>query len=116
MANTSYKTVKENWSNDSARPIKSSGVESWKAAFEEFGLLYVLSGTDQIVVTPGGKQLIKAYEDSDRREFAWVGLNLLLRYPLRGKTERQSYGSEFDNSDLLLYWFIFAALIELEGF
>lgn len=111
----SYASVKTFWENHSERPIAPHTVESWKATFEEFGLLYVLTATDDVVVTPAGRQVFSAATAQDEREFAWVGLNLLLRYPLRG-TGRRSHGDQFDRSDLLLYWFLHAALIELDGF
>ena len=57
-----------------------------------------------------------AAEAQDEREFAWIGMNLLLRYPLRGETGRRSSGPEFEQSDLLLYWFLHASLVELDGF
>lgn len=113
---TSYGSIKTFWENHPSRPVQPHAVESWKATFEEFGLLYVLSATDDIVVTPGGHQLVKAAQAADEREFAWIGLNLLLRYPLRGKAGRRSRGDDFDRSDLLLYWFLHAALVELDGF
>ncbi len=112
----SYGSIKTLWESHPSRPVQPHAVESWKATFEEFGLLYVLSGTDDVVITSGGHQLIAAAAADDEREFAWVGLNLLLRYPLRGKAGRRSRGEGFDRSDLLLYWFLHAALVELDGF
>lgn len=112
----SYSEVKEYWHGHSARSVDRHTVESWKATFEELGLLYVLTSTDDIVITPGGVQLGAAADAGDKREFAWIGLNLLLRYPLRGKTGRRSRGPAFDQSDLPLYWLLHAALLELGGF
>ncbi len=111
-----YASVKAYWENHPSRPVKPHGVESWKATFEEFGLLYVLSGSDNAVITPGGRQLLAAVSAGDEREFAWIALNLLLRYPLRGEPRRRSRGDDFDKSDLLLYWYLHASLIELDGF
>ncbi len=111
-----YASVKAHWANHPSRPVQPHAVESWKATFEEFGLLFVLRGADNVVVTPGGQQLLAAAEAGNKREFAWVGLNLILRYPLRGEAGRHSRGDNFDQSDLLLYWFLHAALLELDGF
>jgi len=113
---SSYASIKTHWENHPDRPVQPHAVESWKATFEEFGLLYVLSATDDVVVTPGGHQLVAAARANDEREFAWVGLNLLMRYPLRGKAGRRSRGDEFERSDLLLYWFLYATLVDLDGF
>lgn len=110
----SYAALKGFWENHQERPVTSHAVESWKSTFEEFGLLYVLAGEDEVHQTPGGQQLSTAAEQDDDREFAWVGLSLLLRYPLRGNG-RRSRGNDFDQSDLLLYWFLLASLVELEG-
>lgn len=116
LAHPRYDAIKAFWKDHASRRVAAHGVESWKAAFEEFGLLYVLSGTDDVVITPGGRQLVNAAHTKDERLFAWIGLNLILRYPLRGKATRHSKGPEFDQSDLLLYWFLNAALVELDGF
>ncbi|MFL5962266.1 MAG: hypothetical protein ACJ757_05170 [Gaiellaceae bacterium] len=108
----SYDGLKAMWNGGrDGRRIDPHTVESWKATFEEFGLLYVLSGSDCIVITPAGHQLITAGSDGDRLQFGWVGLNALLRYPLRGG--RTARSPAYENSDLLLYWFFFAALREL---
>jgi hypothetical protein len=112
----SYASVKTYWENHPSRPVKPHAVESWKATFEEFGLLYVLSKSDNVVVTGGGHQLVAAASADDEREFAWIALNLILRYPVRGESGRRSLGDDFDKSDLLLYWYLHAALIELDGF
>jgi hypothetical protein len=91
-------------------------VESWKATFEEFGLLYVLNRSDDVVITPGGQQLLATASEGSERKFAWVALNLILRYPVRGESGRRSQGDDFEKSDLLLYWYLHASLIELGGF
>lgn len=111
----SYASVKTYWETHPGRPVSPHGVESWKAAFEQFGFLYVLSSDDNVVATPGGRQLLAAAAAGDDREFAWIGLNLLLRFPLRGTSGRRSRGAAFEQSDLLLYWFLHAARIELDG-
>jgi hypothetical protein len=112
----SYAAVKAFWDTHPNRRVQSHAVESWKATFEEFGLLYVPKASGNVIITPGGHQLVAAATAAADREFAWIGLNLLLRYPLRGTEGRSSRGDDFDRSDLLLYWFLYAALIELEGF
>jgi hypothetical protein len=108
----SYDALKAIWNTGrDGRRIEPHTVESWKATFEEFGLLFVLSGSDHVVITPAGRQLVAAGSDGDRVQFGWVGLNALLRYPLRGGRTPRS--PAYENSDLLLYWFFFAALREL---
>jgi hypothetical protein len=111
-----YGSVKTYWDNNSTRRVRPHAVESWKAAFEEFGLVYVLAGSDSVTITPGGHQLVAATDANNDREFAWVALNLVLRYPARGEPGRGAHGVEFDQADLLLYWFLHAALVELDGF
>jgi hypothetical protein len=111
---TSYREVKDFWFN-SSRNLKPSGVESWKSAFEQFGQLYVLKRSDDIVITPGGFQQIRSAETDDLEEFCWVGTNLLLRYPLSGKPGRRSRGAKHDSSDLLPYWYLLACMLDNEG-
>jgi hypothetical protein len=110
----SYRALKQHWESQ-PRPLPSHAVESWKAAFEQFGILYVLTGDDEIHITPGGKQLRQAAANDDSHEFAWVGINLLLRYPLRGKAGRRSRGKRYEESDLLPYWLVLAMVQELGG-
>lgn len=111
---SSYSKLKEYWSStDAPRNLSSHAVESWKAAFEEFGLLYVLSGSDVITITPAGYQFREAAKAKNVREFVWIGLCLLLRYPLRGPRLRSSPSPE---SDLLLYWYFYAAMRELHNY
>ena len=110
-----YDTLKQYWASSSApRRLSSHAVESWKATFEEFGLLYVESGSNQIAITPAGLQLREAAERNNQTEFAWIGLNLLLRYPLRGPRRPKSEAHK--DSDLLLYRFWYAALLDLDGY
>jgi hypothetical protein len=112
---SSYASLKAYWnSTTSPRPLDSHAVESWKATFEEFGLLYVLSRSDDIVITPAGHQFLDAAASGDAREFGWIGLNLLLRYPLKGP--RRPKGPQHAESDLLLYWFLYAAMRELQNY
>ncbi len=111
----SYSELKRYWASGHApRIINAHTVESWKAAFEEVGLLYVLSGHDDIVITPAGSQFIDAAQAGREQDLAWIGINLLLRYPLRGP--RRSRGPRYDDSDLLLYWFLYAAIRELGNY
>lgn len=110
-----YDALKQYWASPSApRRLSSHAVESWKATFEEFGLLYVESGSNRITITPAGLQLREAAERNDQTEFAWIGLNLLLRYPLRGPRRPKSEAHK--DSDLLLYRFWYAALLDLDGY
>lgn len=112
---TDYDALKVYWaSNEAPRRLSSHAVESWKATFEEFGLLYVESRSNRISITPAGQQLREAADRDDQSEFAWIGLNLLLRYPLRGP--RRAKSESHSNSDILLYRFWYAALLDLEGY
>ena len=110
----SYRELKTRWDSKKFGAIKPHTVESWKAAFEEFGLLHVLSRDDVIRISAGGNQLRSAAESGLCEEFAWIGINLLLRYPLRGEAGRRRPSANRE-SDLLLYWFLLASLIELGG-
>jgi hypothetical protein len=111
----SYTSLKEYWKSASApRLLDSHAVESWKATFEEFGLLYVLTRSDDIVITPAGRQFLAAGTAGNAREFGWIGLNLLLRYPLKGP--RRPKGPRHVESDILLYWFLYAAMRELQNY
>lgn len=110
-----YESLKTYWSSsDAPWKLSSHAVESWKATFEEFGILYVESRSNRITITPAGNQLREAAERDNREEFAWIGLNLLLRYPLRGPRRPKSEAHK--HSDLLLYRFWYAALLDLDGY
>jgi hypothetical protein len=114
--NHSYEALKKYWSSGNGpRVLDQHTVESWKATFEEFGLLYVLSREDDVVITPGGNQIIKAVAAKDQKEFVRLTFNLLLRYPLKGPP-RRGRGEPFDSSDLLLYRALYAAILDLEGY
>ena len=110
-----YAALKKYWnSKDAPRLLTSHAVESWKATFEEFGLLYVESRSNQVTITPAGAQLREAAERNDETEFAWIGLNLLLRYPLRGP--RRPKSELHRDSDLLIYRFLFASMLDLDEY
>lgn len=112
---TSYREVKTFWETHPQRRVDAHTVESWKATFEEFGLLYVLQREDDIVITPGGLQQWAFAQANAMDEFCWVGVNLLLRYPLYAVPERRSRGPRFASSDLLPYWYLFASLLDNGG-
>ena len=112
---SSYSKLKGFWASTNApRRLSAHSVESWKATFEEFGLLYVLRGSDEIRITPAGYQFRNAADDKRINEFGWIGISLLLRYPLRGsrKPKTELHGE----SNILLYWFLFAAMRELQNY
>lgn len=88
---------------------KSTRVETGKAAYESFGLLWV--DGDRIRVTPGGQQYVDAVRAGDERAAAWVGLNLLVRCPLAGP--RRNWSNP--DSDLPIYWGILAVMLDLGG-
>ena len=111
----SYADLKSAWKTGiEGRTLSSHAVESWKAAFEEYGLLYVLSGTDEICMTPASSQLFSAVHNDDLEEFVWIGMNLLFRFPLSGPPRRARNDVQ-GNSDLLIYRFLLSALLDLEN-
>lgn len=114
-ARTSYRDVKDFWAVQPRRTVKAHSVESWKATFEELGLLYVPQREDEVFITPGGRQQLRFAADGDLEAFCWVGVNLLLRYPLSGVPERRSRGPNFASSDLLPYWYLIACLLDNGG-
>lgn len=110
-----YSELKNYWNSARApRPLSSHAVESWKATFEEFGLLHVPASSNRIAITPAGQQFKSAAEADKESEWAWIGLNLVLRYPLRGPRRSRRGGQ--GESDLLPYWFLLAALRELNNY
>lgn len=113
----SYSDLKEFWSSPHApRKLDSHAVESWKATFEEFGLLYVISRSDRITITPAGQQFRNAADHDDNNEFVWIGLNLLLRYPLHGPPRGRAKSPAHAQSDLLVYRFVFSSLRDLADY
>lgn len=112
--NTSYSDLKAFWDGGGgSRRLDSHAVESWKATFEEFGLVYVISRSDRITVTPAGFQFHKAAVDKDEQAFIWIGLNLLFRYPLSGAAGRRGRSSYHTSSNLLPYRFLYSAMRDL---
>lgn len=111
----SYRAVKDYWDSTAVtEKLSSNSVESRKASLEEFGLLYVLSHSDKIVITPGGRQLLEAVESNDQQRFAWIGINLLMRFPLNGPP--RSTNTSNAASDFPIYNFMYSALCELGNF
>ncbi|EEN86811.1 hypothetical protein RHOER0001_0307 [Rhodococcus erythropolis SK121] len=112
---TSYKSVKEYWdSEEVTERLSGHAVESRKSSLEEFGLLYVLTGSDQIVITPGGRQLLEAADAGDKQKFAWIGINLLMRFPLQGPPRSRKNSNTA--SDFPIYNFIYSALCDLQNY
>lgn len=109
----SYVAVKRYWAAQ-PRALDHAAVESWKSAFEEFGLLWVPTGSDHIRITPAGGQFRAAAEARNEEEFLWIGLNLLLRFPLRGP--RRPKGPLHATSDLLLYWYLYAVMRDVHDY
>ncbi len=109
-----YRSLKAYWESPGApRKLGSQAVESWKAAFEEFGLLYVISRSNTITVTPAGKQFYDAAEANSREDFVWIGLNLLFRYPLQGPPRGRSRSPAHSDADVLPYRFLHSAMRDL---
>jgi len=112
--NAPYSSLKAFWESKSApRKLDSHAVESWKATFEEFGLLYVISRSNKVVVTPAGKQFREAVDQQNEQDFIWIGLNLLLRYPLQGPPRARSKSPAHGDSDVLPYRFLYSAMRDL---
>lgn len=111
---SAYSSLKSFWqSNRAPRKLDSHAVESWKATFEEFGLLYVISRSNKVTITPGGRQFFDAAQREREEEFVWTGLNLLLRYPLQGPPRARSKSPAHDGSNLLPYRFLYSAIRDL---
>lgn len=109
----SYNELKSFWSSiDAPRRLDRHAVESWKATFEEFGLLYVISRSNTVVVTPGGHQLYEAAGARSREDFVWIGLNLLFRYPVQGPP-RRNRSEAHRAADILPYRFLFSAMRDM---
>jgi hypothetical protein len=112
--NASYTSLKAFWDSSAApRKISSNSVESRKAAFEEFGLLYVISNSNTVRITPAGKQFFETAEERNEQDFVWIGLNLLFRYPLQGPPRSRSRNAAHRNADVLPYRFLYSAMRDL---
>ena len=110
----SYSSLKAFWESHRApRRLDSHAVESWKATFEEFGLLYVISRSNTITITPAGKQLYAAAEQNHEQDFVWIGLNLLFRYPVKGPPRGRSRSPAHSAADILPYRFLHSAMRDL---
>jgi hypothetical protein len=111
---SSYSSLKAFWESHKApRKLDNAAVQSWKATFEEFGLLYVISRSNTITITPAGKQFHAAAEQNNERDFVWIGLNLLFRYPLQGPPRGHSKSAAHSNADILPYRFLHSAMRDL---
>lgn len=113
-ADGSYADLKTFWQSTKApKKLDHAAVESWKAAFEEFGLLYVISRSNKISITPAGRQILAAAAEENLEDFLWIGINLLLRYPLQGPPRGRPKSEAHGKSDLLLYRFLYSATRDL---
>jgi hypothetical protein len=112
--NASYSALKTFWDSSGAhRKLDSHAVESWKATFEEFGLLYVISRSNKVSITPAGKQFYEAAGRHNEEDFIWIGLNLLFRYPLQGPPRARNKSAAHGNADVLPYRFLHSAMRDL---
>jgi hypothetical protein len=111
--NGEYTSLKDFWESNPRRRIDSHTVESWKTTFEEFGLLYVISRSNRITITPAGKQFYEAAVSEREDDFVWIGLNLLLRYPLQAPPRRRSKSRAHADSNVLPYRFLYSAMRDL---
>jgi len=112
-----YAEVKAKWITLNPNDSKAHGLESRKTAFEEFGMLYVISRSGRIVITPVGRQMIEAYQNADHTQFVWVGMNALLRYPLVGPPPpRRPKGESEQRASKLLPYAVLLAVIKDLGY
>ena len=110
----SYDSLKTFWGSHKApRRLDRHAVESWKAAFEEFGLLYVISRSNTITITPAGKQFHDAAEQQNEQDFVWIGLNLLFRYPMQGPPRGRRKNPAHRDANILPYRFLHSAMRDL---
>ena len=110
----SYSSLKKYWESSKApRKLDSAALESWKATFEEFGLLYVISRSNTITITPAGRQFHAAAAEKNEQEFVWIGLNLLFRYPVQGPPRGRSRSPAHAAADILPYRFLYSAMRDL---
>ncbi len=112
--NGSYSSLKAYWESHKApRRLDSHALESWKATFEEFGLLYVISRSNTITVTQAGNQFYAAAQQHNEQDFVWIGLNLLFRYPVSGPPRGRSKSAAHGEADILPYRFLHSAMRDL---
>lgn len=110
-----YKEAKELFPN-----LDHAQVETKKAAFQEFGLLYVVPRSDIVTLTPLGKQVYQLIESgklTNRRRILYALAHALARYqfnnplPVGGNRYRERASS----SDVLPYLVCYYLLLKLEG-
>lgn len=110
-----YAEVKLKW--HTLKGTNKSGLESRKLAYEEFGMLYVITGSGKVVITPAGRQMVEAWQNADHAQFIWVGMNALLRYPLTGPPmPRPSKGGAAQRQSKLLLYAVMLAVIKDLGY
>ena len=110
----SYNEVKAIWGESTTNRMSAHAVESRKSSFEEFGLLFVETGSDLVNITPGGRQLIDAGAAGSVEQFAWIGLSLLARFPLAGPPRSRRTAN--DEVGFPIYGFLMTALCELDDY
>jgi hypothetical protein len=112
--NAAYTSLKAFWASHTApRKLDGHAVESWKATFEEFGLLYVISRSNTITITPAGKQFYEAAEQQSAEDFIWIAINLLFRYPVQGPPRSRAKSAAHGQADILPYRFLYSAMRDL---
>ncbi|GAB5493707.1 MAG: hypothetical protein Phog2KO_39220 [Phototrophicaceae bacterium] len=97
-------------------PLSQSAVESWKAAFEEFGLFYVPYGEDRVVHLPLGRQMLDATDQNEREKFIWFAMNGLSKYRFNNPHPVRRTRFSFENSDVHPYWALWEAMRKLDNY
>jgi len=98
-------------------------VETKKAAFQEFGLLYVTPRSNTITVTPLGKQIYRLSldrqeRDKNRRTILLALIHALVRYQFNNPLPvgGNRYADRAQSSDVLPYLACYYLLLKLDGF
>lgn len=102
--------------------LDPSQVETKKAAFQEFGLLFVEPGSNQIIITPLGKQVYELYINDQResRDIRTILLALsqaLSRYQFNNPLPvgGNRYRARAASSDVRPYLAIYYIMLKLDG-
>ncbi len=118
FANKSYKESKELFPS-----LVASQVETKKAAFQEYGLLYVIPRSDKISITPLGKQIYSIYKDdipSDkkRRRILLALCNAMANYQFNNPfpVGGNKYRDRAFSTDVKPYLSLYFLMSRLDGF
>lgn len=121
-ASISGKTYKE--SKGLFPGLDASQVETKKAAFQEFGLLYVVPRSDELSITPLGQQIYAIYKDGSippdkkRRRILLALCNALANYQFNNPfpVGGNRYSGRASSTDVKPYLCLYFLLVKLDGF